>query len=210
MDENERRLGLFRTPPHIVKALLKRERFRGTISDPAAGEGTLCGRSSIAAIPTFSPPTSTIGGSPLQDQGLPDQHHPRRQFRHQPALLSRRLLQHQAEVPEAGQAVGSVQDCHALPLGFETHDGVCSASTIRHRLPIEGDLQLPADYSLAERPKAWEQDAFWVVRVRAGLQGACRPHESIIFRKNNFSTSRATNGKRKVFRNTIQQRKKSA
>jgi hypothetical protein len=41
MDENERRLGLFRTPPHIVKALLKREQFRGTISDPATGRGDI-------------------------------------------------------------------------------------------------------------------------------------------------------------------------
>ena len=37
MIEEHRLKGLFRTPPHIVKALLKREQFAGSVHDPAAG-----------------------------------------------------------------------------------------------------------------------------------------------------------------------------
>ena len=39
MNEAERLKQLYCTPPHIVKALLKRERFPGTIWEPAAGQG---------------------------------------------------------------------------------------------------------------------------------------------------------------------------
>ena len=39
MNEAERLKELYCTPPHIVKALLKRERFRGTIWECAAGQG---------------------------------------------------------------------------------------------------------------------------------------------------------------------------
>jgi hypothetical protein len=55
MNDDERRAGLFCTPPHIVKALLKREIFLGSILDPAAGKGDIvkvllaCGHHNIMA-----------------------------------------------------------------------------------------------------------------------------------------------------------------
>ena len=55
MNEMERRKGLYCTPPHIVKALLKRERFLGTIWEAAAGLGHIvkvlleCGYRDIVA-----------------------------------------------------------------------------------------------------------------------------------------------------------------
>jgi hypothetical protein len=39
MSDFEREKGLFCTPPHITRALLKREQFRGTVWEPAAGKG---------------------------------------------------------------------------------------------------------------------------------------------------------------------------
>ena len=39
MNEAEWLKELYCTPPHIVKALLKRERFPGMIWEPAAGQG---------------------------------------------------------------------------------------------------------------------------------------------------------------------------
>jgi hypothetical protein len=55
MDEVERQAGLYCTPSHVVKALLKREQFVGTIWDPAAGKGhivrvlTQCGYPDVIA-----------------------------------------------------------------------------------------------------------------------------------------------------------------
>jgi hypothetical protein len=55
MNELERQRGLYCTPPHIIKALLKRERFPGTIWEPAAGQGHIvkvlleCGYGDVAA-----------------------------------------------------------------------------------------------------------------------------------------------------------------
>ena len=39
MDDFERERGLFCTPPHITRALLKREAFPGTVWEPAVGKG---------------------------------------------------------------------------------------------------------------------------------------------------------------------------
>ena len=39
MSENERQQRLYCTPSHVTKALLKRERFPGSIWEPAAGKG---------------------------------------------------------------------------------------------------------------------------------------------------------------------------
>ncbi|NLY01171.1 MAG: hypothetical protein GXY83_34195 [Rhodopirellula sp.] len=41
MDEFERRMGLFCTPPHITAALLTREKFPETVWEPAAGKGDI-------------------------------------------------------------------------------------------------------------------------------------------------------------------------
>ncbi len=41
MDDFERQKGLFRTPPHIVRSLLRREQFPGTVWEPAAGKGDI-------------------------------------------------------------------------------------------------------------------------------------------------------------------------
>ena len=55
MDEHERQEQLFCTPPHITKALLKREVFPGTIWEPATGKGHIvrvlldCGHRDVLA-----------------------------------------------------------------------------------------------------------------------------------------------------------------
>jgi len=55
MNETERQKQLYCTPPHIVKALLRREFFPGTIWEPAAGRGHIvqtlldCGYTDVIA-----------------------------------------------------------------------------------------------------------------------------------------------------------------
>ena len=55
IDKEERQEQLFCTPPHVIKALLRREHFPGTIWEPAAGKGHIvsvlrqCGYADVVA-----------------------------------------------------------------------------------------------------------------------------------------------------------------
>ena len=178
MNEVERQERLYCTPPHIVKALLKREPFAGTIWEPAAGKGhivtvlTQCGYTDVLA-------------SDLNDWGLP--HCEIGDFlvstKEADCIITNPPFDLKAEFLVRAKVLARRKIAMLLRVDFECSMAFLKAHATDRRFPLKAVYSFPQAIPWVNIPKSGgKMHVAWFVFERGYRGNVIR--KPIIFRKN--------------------------